>query len=218
LEVTTVEDVIVSWLRETGIVAIVRGVAAKFMPNLAEALYEGGIRLMEVTLNRDDAYESIEQLVKNFGENMSIGAGTVLNGELAQKAHQSGAQFFVTPHVPIDVLEYGRTHGLPVMAGAMTPTEIYTAYVHGATVVKVYPSATVGARYFKEVRGPLPQIPLLAVGGVTLENAGEFLKAGAVGLGLGGSLIDQDAIAQGDFHVIRQKAQAFLELYRSHTY
>jgi 2-dehydro-3-deoxyphosphogluconate aldolase/(4S)-4-hydroxy-2-oxoglutarate aldolase len=210
-------ELILSRLRQTGVVAIVRGVDGDVLPTLAEALYAGGVRLLEVTLNTKGALQSIAQLAAAFGDRMSIGAGTVLTEEAARQAQAHGAQFFVTPHVGQDVIAYGVRMGIPVMAGAMTPTEIYTAHVSGASAVKVFPVGTLGAGYLREVRGPFDKIPLLAVGGVTLANAQSFLAAGAIGWGLGGGLLDKQALAAGDFAKMTQNAKAFIDVYHRFT-
>ncbi|WAH38036.1 bifunctional 4-hydroxy-2-oxoglutarate aldolase/2-dehydro-3-deoxy-phosphogluconate aldolase [Alicyclobacillus dauci] len=207
-------DVILSRLQDTGVVAIIRGISENKMTHLVQALYQGGVRLVEVTLNTDGALDAIESLREKFGDTMSVGAGTVLNEQHALIAKERGAEFFVTPNVDEHVIDIGVKAGIPVMAGAMTPTEIYKAYQAGAAFVKVFPAGTLGARYIKEVRGPLSYIPLMGVGGVSLDNARELLDAGVVALGLGGSLIDKAAVDREDYDVIAKKAQAFVELYR----
>ncbi|MFB5191300.1 bifunctional 4-hydroxy-2-oxoglutarate aldolase/2-dehydro-3-deoxy-phosphogluconate aldolase [Alicyclobacillus fastidiosus] len=210
-------DVITSRLQETGVVAIIRGIDTGAIHPLVQALYDGGIRLVEVTLNTEGALEAITSVLARFGDSMSVGAGTVLDEQAAVAAKAHGAQFFVTPNVDERVIQVGVEANIPVMAGALTPTEIYRAYRAGAKFVKVFPAGTMGARYIKEVRGPLANVPLMAVGGVTLENAGEFFAAGVVALGLGGSLIDKAAVERGDFDAIRETARSFVELYRTHS-
>ncbi|GMA62742.1 bifunctional 4-hydroxy-2-oxoglutarate aldolase/2-dehydro-3-deoxy-phosphogluconate aldolase [Alicyclobacillus fastidiosus] len=209
-------DVIASRLQETGVVAIIRGIDTSVIHPLVQALYDGGIRLVEVTLNTEGALEAIASLLSKFGDSMSVGAGTVLNEQQALAAKAHGAQFFVTPNVDRSVIHVGVEANIPVMAGALTPTEIYDAYSAGAQFVKVFPAGTMGARYIKEVRGPLANVPLMAVGGVTLENAGEFFDAGVLALGLGGSLVNKAAVERGDYDAIREMARSFVDLYRTH--
>ncbi|WP_436663788.1 bifunctional 4-hydroxy-2-oxoglutarate aldolase/2-dehydro-3-deoxy-phosphogluconate aldolase [Alicyclobacillus acidoterrestris] len=189
-------SLILSRIEETGVVAIIRGVDEAKIDPLVHALYDGGIRLVEVTLNTAGALTAISSLLEKYGDTMSIGAGTVLNKEQALQAKAHGAQFFVTPNVDIDVIRVGVESNIPVMSGALTPTEINTAYEAGATFVKVFPAGLFGARYIREIRGPLSHIPLMAVGGVNLENARTFFDAGAVALGLGSTLTDKVALDQ----------------------
>lgn len=203
-------------LKETGVIAIVRGISSHDMLSLADALFAGGVRLMEVTMNTEDVIESIASLSQAFGDKMCIGAGTVLSKTDAQTARDAGATFLVTPHVEKDVTAYGVAHQLPVFGGAMTPTEIFTAYQYGAAAVKVFPSRGLGPGYFKDVRGPFPEIPLLAVGGVSLDNATEFLEAGAIGWGLGGGLVNPKLVAKGNFEPIESEAAAFVDIYRKY--
>lgn len=210
------DDQMMTRLQETGIVAIIRGVEADKMMDLVQAMYDGGIRLVEVTLNTKDALTSIHQIASHFGDRMNIGAGTVLSAEDARKARQHGAQFLVTPHTGVDVIRFGVEAGLPVFAGAMTPTEIYNAYQAGASMVKVFPAGTLGAQYIKEVRGPLPHIPLMVVGGISLDNAQAYLDMGAVALGLGGGLFNKAEIEQGNFEDIEARSRSFIQLYRQH--
>ncbi|MCL6633824.1 MAG: bifunctional 4-hydroxy-2-oxoglutarate aldolase/2-dehydro-3-deoxy-phosphogluconate aldolase [Alicyclobacillus herbarius] len=204
-----------AWLQETGVIAIVRGVAEGDILPLADALYQGGVRLMEVTLNTPGALEMIRTLKEVYGEEMGIGAGTVMSVEEARAAKLAGAQYLVTPHVDVDLIRYGVDQGLPVFAGALTPTEIATAHQAGASLIKVFPSASVGSGYFRDLRGPFPDIPLLAVGGVNLDNAGEFLAAGAVGWGLGSSLVDKRRLAARDLAAIQTIARRFVEVYQA---
>ncbi|WP_206918878.1 bifunctional 4-hydroxy-2-oxoglutarate aldolase/2-dehydro-3-deoxy-phosphogluconate aldolase [Alicyclobacillus suci] len=207
-------SLILSRVEETGVVAIIRGVDEAKIDPLVQALYDGGIRLVEVTLNTAGALTAISSLLEKYGEVVSIGAGTVLNQEQALQAKVHGAQFFVTPNVDKDVIRIGVESNIPVMSGALTPTEINTAYEAGATFVKVFPAGLFGAQYIREIRGPLSHIPLMAVGGVNLENARTFFDAGAVALGLGSSLTDKVALEHGAYDVIAKKARAFVDLYR----
>lgn len=199
-------------LEATKIIAIVRGVPEDSILQLAQALSDGGVKIMEVTLNTPGAPDMIHNLQEHYGDSMWIGAGTVLTEDDARVAHEAGASFFITPNVDVDVIRYGVKHGIDVMPGAMTPTEILTAHRAGATMVKVFPSGSLGPGYFKDVRGPLPQVPLMAVGGVNVDNAAAFLAAGAKGLGIGGYLVDKKAMAAGDFEKIRRTAKALIEV------
>jgi 2-dehydro-3-deoxyphosphogluconate aldolase/(4S)-4-hydroxy-2-oxoglutarate aldolase len=197
-------------IETTRIIAIVRGVLDKHITAVADALQQGGITVMEVTLNTPGALAMIGKLQHDFGKNMYIGAGTVLNLVDAQKALEAGAAFLVTPNMDEEVIQYAVEKEIPIFPGAMTPTEIVKAWKAGATAVKVFPSGSLGLPYIKELMGPLNQIPMMAVGGVTEENIGEFLKIGCYGLGIGGSLINLKEIEAGNYSWIREKAARLL--------
>lgn len=197
-------------IERTRIIAIVRGVQETHILSLADALLKGGITVMEVTLNTPGALRMISELQDKSGQHMFIGAGTVLDLEDAKKAVQAGASFLVTPNMDEEVIRWSSTEGIPIFPGAMTPTEIVKAWKAGATAVKVFPSASLGLTYIKELMGPLDQIPLIAVGGVTEENIKQFLNIGCYGLGIGGSLINLKEIEAGRFEWITDKAASLL--------
>ena len=197
-------------IERTRIIAIVRGVQENHILSLADALLKGGITVMEVTLNTPGALRMISELQDKSGQHMFIGAGTVLDLEDAKKAVQAGASFLVTPNMDEEVIRHASAEGIPIFPGAMTPTEIVKAWKAGATAVKVFPSASLGLTYIKELMGPLDQIPLIAVGGVTEENIKQFLNIGCYGLGIGGSLINLKEIEAGRFDWITDKAASLL--------
>lgn len=165
---------------------------------------------MEVTLNTPGALRMISELQDKSGQRMFIGAGTVLDLEDAKKAVHAGASFLVTPNMDEEVIRWSKQEGIPIFPGAMTPTEIVKAWKAGATAVKVFPSASLGLTYIKELMGPLDQIPLIAVGGVTEENIKQFLNIGCYGLGIGGSLINLKEIEAGRFEWVTDKAASLL--------
>ncbi len=171
------------------IVAIVRGAKPGDVVKIAEALYEGGIRLMEVTLNSENAIEVIRQVSNRMKNKMHIGAGTVLSVKDAERAINAGAQFIISPCLNTDVIATTKRMGAVSIPGAFTPTEIVNAYNNGGDIVKVFP-ASGNISYIKEVRAPLPHIPLMPTGGINLENIKEFQKAGAVAFGIGSSLVN----------------------------
>lgn len=199
------------------IVVIVRGVYGEDCLKLAEALCEGGIELMEVTFdqssaeNRQKTVDTIRLINEKLGDKVVMGAGTVTTLEMLDAAYQAGAKFIVSPDMNPQVIAKTAELGLVSMPGAMTPTEILTAYRAGADFVKIFPVANLGAAYVKAVRGPLNQIPLLAVGGVNEKNVGDFIKAGAVGAGVGGNLVNKDWIAAGEFDKITALAKEFIK-------
>ena len=199
------------------IVAIVRGVYGEDCVNLARALCEGGIELLEVTfdqskpesLNRTS--DTIRQLVQALGDKMIFGAGTVTTLEMLELARNAGAQFVVSPDTNEEVIKTTVAAGMVSMPGALTPTEIVTAHRYGADFVKLFPAGTQGTAYFKAVTAPLNHIRLLAVGGVNEKNIADFMAAGAVGAGVGGNLVNKTWIANGEFDKITALAKEFTE-------
>lgn len=199
------------------IVAIVRGVYGEDCVNLARALCDGGIELLEVTfdqskpesLNRTS--DTIRQLVKALGDKMIFGAGTVTTLEMLELARNAGAQFVVSPDTNEEVIKATVAAGMVSMPGALTPTEIVTAHRYGADFVKLFPAGTQGTAYFKAVTAPLNHIRLLAVGGVNEKNIADFMAAGAVGAGVGGNLVNKTWIANGEFDKITALAKEFTE-------
>ena len=198
-------------IRETGIVAIVRGTGIDSLLKVAESLREGGVRVIEVTLNTPGAIEMIGKLVREYGDEMLIGAGTVLDPETARSVVLAGAKFVLGPTLNLEVSKLCKRYNTVYVPGVFTPTEIMTAWEAGAHVVKIFPAGSVGPRYIKELRGPLPQVEMMPVGGVTLDNAAEFIKAGAVALGIGGELVDRKAVEAGRFDLLTEKARQFID-------
>jgi 2-dehydro-3-deoxyphosphogluconate aldolase/(4S)-4-hydroxy-2-oxoglutarate aldolase len=181
---------------ENKIIAIIRGANPTDVMHIAEALYEGGICLLEITMNSAEPLLVIEQVADKLGDKMVIGAGTVLDANMARDAVQAGARFILSPILDENVISATKNLGMVSIPGAYTATEIYNAYKAGADIIKVFPATS--PTYLKDIAGPLPQIPLLPTGGVTLDNIGDFKKAGAIGFGIGSSLVDtkQEITAQ----------------------
>ncbi|MDI6600831.1 MAG: bifunctional 4-hydroxy-2-oxoglutarate aldolase/2-dehydro-3-deoxy-phosphogluconate aldolase [Thermoanaerobacteraceae bacterium] len=201
---------ILNKLIENGIVAIMRKVEKDRFDGVLNALIEGGIKCIEVTADSDGAFEFIKDMTSKYGDKLCIGAGTILDPETCRMAIISGAQYIVTPTLNSDVVKTANRYGKPCIPGAMTPTEILTAYENGAEMVKVFPAGSLGPSYFKEVLGPLSHIPLMATGGVTLENIADFKKAGVKAFGIGSALTDKEAIRLGDFKKIKDTAKRFM--------
>ena len=199
------------------IVVIVRGVYGEDCLKLAKALCAGGIELMEVTFDQSSAenqqktVDTIRLINESLQGKVLMGAGTVTTLEMLDAAYQAGAKFIVSPDMNPEIIAKTAELGLVSMPGAMTPTEILAAYRAGADFVKVFPATSLGAAYVKAVRGPFNHIPLLAVGGVNEKNVDEFIKAGAVGAGVGGNLVNKDWIAAGEFDKITALAKEFIE-------
>jgi 2-dehydro-3-deoxyphosphogluconate aldolase/(4S)-4-hydroxy-2-oxoglutarate aldolase len=194
---------------EGGIVAVVRSDSAAPLVKVVAALAEGGVTAAEITFTVPDAPDVIREVRRTMGDTVVLGAGTVLDAETARIAILAGAEYLVSPVVNLDVIRVAKRYGKVVMPGAFTPTEILAAWEAGADVVKVFPADVGGPAYFKAIRGPLPQIRLMPTGGVDLSTAEAFLRAGAVCLGVGGSLVDPKLVADGDFASIRNRAAQF---------
>ena len=198
---------------DTGIVGIIRVQSSTELLRIAQALYRGGLYCLEITMNTPGALKAIEEVGQNLPE-IIMGAGTVLDAVSAREAILAGAQFLVTPTVKLDVLEVAHRYGVPAIIGAMTPTEILTAWEAGADMVKVFPASVLGPKYLQEIHGPLPQIPLVPTGGITAENAGDFIRAGAVAVCVGSWLVDKKAIAEGRLEVLTERARQLVEAVR----
>ena len=197
-------------VRDAPVVAIVRRPLVDPI-RCVENLFEAGIRLVEITMDTPGATEILASMQSGIPSNALLGAGTVTDIARAEAALASGASFIVTPNLNLDVIRFARDHGLPIMPGAMTPTEIFNAAAAGADYVKVFPASTLGPAYFRELRGPFAEIPLIATGGVNLENADEFIRFGVDALGIGSSLIPK---SNDDFNLCRDMAREFLKIAR----
>jgi 2-dehydro-3-deoxyphosphogluconate aldolase/(4S)-4-hydroxy-2-oxoglutarate aldolase len=198
---------------DTGIVGIIRVQSSTELLRIAQALYRGGLYCLEITMNTPGALKAIEEVGQNLPE-IIMGAGTVLDAVSAREAILAGAQFLVTPTVKLDVLEVAHRYGVPAIIGAMTPTEILTAWEAGADMVKVFPASVLGPKYLQEIHGPLPQIPLVPTGGITADNAGDFIRAGAVAVCVGSWLVDKKAVAEGRYEVLTERARQLIEAVR----
>ena len=193
------------------ITAVLRAARSVDHAPVVEALAEAGITEIELTFTTPGALEVLPELRRTFGESVKIGMGTVTSVERARSALSAGAQFLVTPGVLAETADIARTHGVPLMMGALTPTEILTAWQAGATFVKVFPANLGGPRYLRDVLGPLPQLKLIPTGGVDVDNAGEFIRAGAVAIALGSNLVDGRSVATDDWETITARAQAIVD-------
>lgn len=205
---------IIDQIFETGLVSILRAPSSEGLLGVAEALLAGGVNVIEVTFTVPGAHRVVEQVADRLGDKIVLGAGSILDTETARIAMLAGAQFIVSPTVNLEVIQMCRRYGVPVMPGAMTPTEVLTAWEAGADVVKVFPSEVTGPAHIKAIRGPLPQIPLMPTGGVNLNTVADFLRAGSAALGAGGALAPAKAIAAGDVATIENNARQFIEVIR----
>jgi 2-dehydro-3-deoxyphosphogluconate aldolase/(4S)-4-hydroxy-2-oxoglutarate aldolase len=200
---------VVGYLAESGALGIIRVNQAESLICIAQALQEGGLDCVEITMTTPGALRAIEEAAGKL-DGVLMGAGTVLDAATARQAILAGAEFLVTPTVERDVIETARRYGKVVIAGAMTPTEILTAWEAGADMVKVFPANVLGPGYLKAVHGPLPQIPLVPTGGITADNAGKFIHAGAAMVCAGGWLVDKKAIAEERYEVLTARARELI--------
>jgi 2-dehydro-3-deoxyphosphogluconate aldolase / (4S)-4-hydroxy-2-oxoglutarate aldolase len=198
-------------IKEIGLVPVVRAASSREALLAAEAVCQGGIPIVEITMTVPGAVEVIRELARRRATEVLIGAGTVLDVEMARRCLEAGAQFLVSPGFDRQTVEYAVDKEVLIMAGALTPTEVITAWKAGADFVKVFPCGSVGgAKYIKALRGPLPQVPLVPTGGVNLNTAAEFITAGAAALGVGGELVQAEALKAGKPEIIVETARKFV--------
>jgi 2-dehydro-3-deoxyphosphogluconate aldolase/(4S)-4-hydroxy-2-oxoglutarate aldolase len=202
---------ILAFITEIGIVPVVRTPSAESAIKSIEAIYRGGVRAAEITMTVPGALKALEKLADQFGDKLVLGAGTVLDPETARVCMLAGAQFFVTPALKLSTIEMAKRYSKVICPGALTPTEVLTAWEAGADVVKVFPANAVGGpKYIKALKGPLPHIEMIPTGGVNLETAGEFLKAGACAVAVGGELVDAKLIKEGRYDEMEARARQYL--------
>jgi 2-dehydro-3-deoxyphosphogluconate aldolase/(4S)-4-hydroxy-2-oxoglutarate aldolase len=209
-------DAILSAIIEIGIVPVVRTESAEGAIQAIDAIYRGGIRVAEITMTVPGALRALEKVADKFGDQIVLGAGTVLDPETARACMLAGAEFIVTPSLNPATIEIAKRYSKVIMPGALTPTEVVTAWQAGGDVIKVFPcSAVGGAKYIKSLRAPFPQIEMIPTGGVNLETIGDFLRAGACAVAVGGELIDGANIRAGRYDVFEERAKQFLEVIRA---
>ncbi|HEX3322021.1 MAG TPA: bifunctional 4-hydroxy-2-oxoglutarate aldolase/2-dehydro-3-deoxy-phosphogluconate aldolase [Terriglobales bacterium] len=200
-------------LIEIGVIPVVRASSSAQALMAAQAVRDGGIPIVEITMTVPGALDVIRELRKASDSSVLIGAGTVLNKKMAQDCVDAGAQFLVSPGLDVPSVEFAQKEGMLMLAGALTPTEVITAWNAGSELVKIFPCGQVGgAAYIKSLKGPLPQVPLVPTGGVNLNTAADFILAGAAALGVGGELVQADALKTGNASVIVENARKFLSL------
>ncbi len=203
---------ILSFITDIGIVPVVRTPTAESAIKSIEAIYRGGVRAAEVTMTVPGAIRALEKVADQFGDKITLGAGTVLDPETARACMLAGAQFFVTPTLKLSTIEMAKRYSKVICPGALTPTEVLTAWEAGADVVKVFPANSLGGpKYIKALKGPLPHIEMIPTGGVNLETAGEFLKAGACAVAVGSELVDAKLIKENRYEEMEQRARQYLE-------
>jgi len=196
-------------LRDSGVVAVLRGVDADTLIEITDALLAGGVTGIELTADTPGIAGMVEELDSTFGDEIAVGVGTVLDSETARTVMLSGADFVVSPSLHADVIDTCNRYGTLVAPGIMTPTEAITGYEAGADLLKVFPASSLGPGHLGSIKGPLGQIPLMPTGGVSPDNAGDYIEAGAECVGAGGALVDYEAAARGDFESITETATEF---------
>jgi 2-dehydro-3-deoxyphosphogluconate aldolase/(4S)-4-hydroxy-2-oxoglutarate aldolase len=198
-------------IEESGVIAIMRAQSSDQLLQAADAIQEGGVQAIEVTMTTPGALEVIAEARRRYGAELLFGAGTVLDPETGRAAILAGAQFIVAPTLNLGLIELCRRYSVPVMPGAYTPTEALTAWEAGADIVKIFPADVGGPAYLKAMRAPLPQLKLCPVGGVDLDTAADFIRSGAACLGVGSALINQKLLDSGDFAELTRRAVRFRE-------
>ncbi|HPU43617.1 MAG TPA: bifunctional 4-hydroxy-2-oxoglutarate aldolase/2-dehydro-3-deoxy-phosphogluconate aldolase, partial [Dictyoglomaceae bacterium] len=196
---------------ECGIVAVIRTDSAEDLIDVAKALKEGGVTSIEITMTIPSALEALPKVKKEVGNEVIMGVGTVLDPETARLAILGGAEFVVSPILNKEIINLCHRYDKIAIPGAYTPTEILTAWEEGADVVKLFPADTLGPKYIKAIHGPMPYVKISPTGGVSLENAGEFIKAGACFVGVGGNLVDKKVIAEKKFEILTERAKQYVE-------
>jgi 2-dehydro-3-deoxyphosphogluconate aldolase/(4S)-4-hydroxy-2-oxoglutarate aldolase len=212
IEVMTKQQILSSII-DIGVVPVVRTATAEAAIKSIEAIFRGGVRSAEITMTVPGAIRALEKVADQFGDSIVLGAGTVLDPETARACMLAGAQFFVTPALNLKTIEIAQRYSRPIMPGALTPTEVVSAWEAGADVVKVFPASAVGgAKYIKALKGPFPHIEMIPTGGVNLETTADFLKAGACAVAVGGELIDAATIKEGKYEVFEERSRQYLDI------
>lgn len=199
-------------LKESGIVAVIRRPKPQDALHIANALVEGGVGALEITVDTPGVFDLIALLKGKLGERALVGAGTVLDADTAKQAILAGSDFIFSPILDIDTIRLTNKYGKISIPGVMTPTEIVMAHKAGADLIKVFPGNALGVDYIKELQGPLGHIPMMPTGGVTMDNVAQFIRNGAVAVGVGGHLVKKDAIKAGRFEELRDTARTFAQL------
>src|SRR5579859_4091244 len=207
------KDQILSFITEIGIVPVVRTSSAEGAIKAIDAIYRGGIRAAEITMTVPGAIRALEKVADEYGDKIVLGAGTVLDPETARACMLAGAEFFVTPSLNLRTIEIAKRYSKVICPGALTPTEVVTAWEAGADVIKIFPADAVGGpKYIKALKAPFPQIEMIPTGGVNLETAGEFLKAGACAVAVGGELVDAKLIRENRYDKLEELAREYLKV------
>jgi 2-dehydro-3-deoxyphosphogluconate aldolase/(4S)-4-hydroxy-2-oxoglutarate aldolase len=191
-------------------VAVIRLSDSTKLIKVCEAIFMGGVKSIEITMTVPNAIDVIKEAVKQLGDHMLIGVGTVLTPEIAQRAIDAGANYVVSPIFKKEIIEVAHKNGVPALPGCFTPTEIQTAFEAGADIIKIFPADVLGMAFFKGILAPMPQLKLMPTGGVTLTNAGDWIKAGACAVGVGTALLDKKAIENENYNLLTDNARLIM--------
>ncbi len=202
---------VVAEMERTGVVAVVRAQSSEQLIEVVGALHKGGLTCVEITMTTPNALDVIKAASREFAGKVLIGVGTVLDSETARAAILAGAEYVVSPILDFETIGLCKRYSKAVVPGCFTPTEILRAWQAGADLIKVFPATKLGPEFFKDVRGPLPQVRMTPTGGVDLNTTGPFIKAGAVCVGVGSAMVTKKAVADGDFDTLTKNAEAFLK-------
>jgi 2-dehydro-3-deoxyphosphogluconate aldolase/(4S)-4-hydroxy-2-oxoglutarate aldolase len=204
---------VIERIEAVGVVPVIRASSADEAARVIDAIAEGGIDVFEITMTVPGAVGLIQDIGTKYGDSAVVGAGTVMDPETAERCIDAGAQFVISPSLNLDTIAACRAQGIAVMPGALTPTEIVTAWNAGADFVKVFPAEALGgATYLKNLKGPLPHVKIIPTGGVSLANAADFIRAGARAVGVGTELVNLDAIRAGNPDLIKERARQYLQI------
>lgn len=203
---------VIDQLFQHKIIAILRGIEPAYALPTGQAIIDGGIKFMEITMNTAGATDMISQWRKQFDGQAFVGAGTVIDVEHAERAISAGAQFLISPNLDLEVIAYAKEHGIPIWPGVMTPTEIIQAIKAGVDAIKLFPMGSLGLQYLKEIRGPIKDIPIIATGGVEYNNFKSYFDVGANAVGMGTKLVNLEYAHSGQFSLITKQVQQFTEL------
>lgn len=201
---------IVKCIIDNGVVAVVRTKHPDKLIKIIEAIYEGGIKCIEITMTVPNALNMITQVRKSVSSEILVGVGSVLDSDTAQKAIDAGAKFVVSPIYNNEILSISHKNNVPVMPGCFTPTEIFNAQKAGADIIKVFPADVLGMRFFKSIKAPMPNLKIMPTGGVTLDNAGDWIKSGACAVGIGSALLDEKAIEDSNYSKLTENAKRII--------
>jgi|SRR5690625_250508 len=204
-------DTVMEEIKNQQLVAILRGESIDCLENTADSLYKGGIRILEITMNTPGVLKGIERL-KRLNPNMIIGAGTVLDPESAKLAIFSGADFLLAPTLNKKTISMANRYNIPIIPGVLTPTEALRAYEYGVKMIKIFPVCELGSNYISDLKGPMPFLDIMSVGGICLKNVKDYLSAGSCSLGIGSSLVDNNLIKSRNFLEIEKRAKTFVEI------
>lgn len=204
------KEKILSEIFKVKAVAVLRVKEAEKLKKIIDAIYAGGVSVVEITMTVPNAIQLIEKMNKELDEDIVLGVGSVLNKSVAEDAIRAGAKYVVSPVLKKEIIETSHKYSIPAMPGCFTPTEIQTAYEYGADVIKVFPADIVGMAFFKAILAPLPHLKLMPTGGVSLTNAGDWIKAGACAVGIGSALLDKKAIADENYSILTENASTIM--------